>query len=420
LTSADARCVGRGWLSRLALVAGLAVMLAGGCSCEQPRPRPALPIALKEHPLVRVRLGDETPAVQVAVSGPWRLMGPAGQLAAGEKLEWTDVACKAGGVVFADQPAVRGGVELCCEADGATWVRQAVNGKDRERCYRGILRILPTPAGALRVVNVLPMEDYLAGVLTNELPRAWHPEAYKAQAVAARTYALTERNTHGKYDFDVYDSTSSQVYGGAGTETRTAWDAVVATWGIVAVYSDRGKPAILKTYFHSTCGGATVPAGGVFGGPTPPPLEGVPCTYCRNSPRYRWPEVVLAKQEIGEALKRTGYTALVRLGPVARVEVAGTLGEGGRAGTIRIVDQAGSSALVDANYWRGILGPGRIYSTWFDIEDRGDSIALVSGRGWGHGVGLCQWGAQFLAEHGKTGEEILRYYYPKVELVRAY
>ena len=110
----------------------------------------------------------------------------------------------------------------------------------------------------------------------------------------------------------------------------------------------------------------------------------------------------------------------MKLKAVARVEVANTFGDGGRAAGIRVVDEAGAAVIVDANYFRGILGPSRILSTWFDIEDRGKSIALVNGRGWGHGVGLCQYGARYLADRGKTAEEILRFYYPKVELVRAY
>jgi stage II sporulation protein D len=408
------------------LFVALGAIVMAGCSCERPRPQPQPrpappPIGVKEQPLMRVRLGDETPSVWVAVMAPWRLVGPAGPLADGEKLQWTEVVCHSGGVAFAGQPAVRGGVELCSETEGAIWVRQAVNGKDRERYYRGILRILPTPAGALRVINVLPMEDYLAGVVGGEMSPRWNIEALKAQAVAARTYALAERNAHVKYDFDVYDSTLSQVYGGCMAEAASVWRALTATWGIVVTHGGGwSQPRLLTTWFHSTCGGATVPCGSVFGGQTPPPLAGVPCTYCRNSPRYRWAEVVLPKQEIGEALKRTGYTALVRLGPIARIEVASTLGDGGRAATLRIVDAAGVSVLIDANFWRGVVGPGRVLSTWFDIEDRGDSIALVNGRGWGHGVGLCQWGAEFLAERGKTGEEILRYYYPKAELMRAY
>jgi stage II sporulation protein D len=129
---------------------------------------------------------------------------------------------------------------------------------------------------------------------------------------------------------------------------------------------------------------------------------------------------VLTKKEIGEAMKKTGYTAIVKLKAIARVEVASRFGDDGRAAGIRLVDEAGAAVIVDANYFRGILGPGRIFSTWFDIEDRGGGIALTNGRGWGHGIGLCQYGARYLADRGKTAEEILRFYYPKVELVRAY
>ena len=416
---ARARCC----LARLALVAGLGVAMVAGCSCEQPRPRPmpAPSVGVKDQPIVRVRLGEETPTAWVAVMAPWRLNGPAGQLAAGEKLEWTEVICKSHGVVFAGQPPIRGGVELYAEADGAIWVRQTVGGKDRDRYYRGYLRILPTTAGALRIIDILPMEHYLAGVVGGEMPSGWNIEALKAQAVAARSYALAESNARAKSDFDLHDSTQSQVYAGCAVEAASVWKALAATQGVVASYSTGwGKPQVLTAYFHSTCGGATVPSAAVFGGTTPPPLQGVVCNYCRNSPRYHWGEVVLTKKGIGEALKKTGYTPLVRLGPVARVEVASAVADGGRAATIRIVDEAGASVIVDAHYWRGILGPGRILSTWFDIEDRGASIALVSGRGWGHGVGLCQYGAAYLADRGKTAEEILRFYYPKVDLVRAY
>jgi len=413
----------RAWFARLALLGGLGVVMVAGCSCEQPRPRPmpAPSVGVKDQPIIRVRLGDETPTALVAVMAPWRLNGPAGQVAAGEKLEWTEVICKSGGVVFAGQPPIKGGVELYAEADGAIWVRQTVGGKDRDRYYRGYLRILPTTAGSLRIINILPMEHYLAGVVGGEMPAGWNIEALKAQAVAARSYALAESSGRTKLDFDVYDSTLSQVYGGCGLEADSVWRALAATQGIVASYSSGwGKPQVLTTWFHSTCGGGTVPSASVFGGTSSPPLMGVVCDYCRNSPRYHWGEVVLTKKEIGDALKKTGYTALVRLGPVARVEVASTLGDCGRAATIRVVDEAGVSAIVDANYWRGIMGPSRVLSTWFDVEDRGNSIAIVNGRGWGHGVGMCQYGAAYLAERGKLAEEILRFYYPKVDLVRAY
>jgi len=403
---------------RSLLLVGLVMALVGGCSCEGPRAR--VPTMGPEVLRIRVRLGDEAPAVTVAVTGPWRLTGSAGLIASGSELGWTEVQCS-GGVIFGDRPAVSGPVELDAERPGSLWVRQMVGGQPRDRSYRGLLRFVPTENGTVRVINVVPLEAYLAGVLANELYGTWHVEAYKAQAVAARTYTLVEYKRRGRYDFDVYDSTRSQVYGGVGTETPTSWAAVVETWGIVAAYQGPdGKPVLLKTYYHSTCGGETAPAGTVFGGPTPPPLAGgVKCTFCRKSSKYRWPDVVLLESEIGDALRRSGIAELERLGPVQRIEVAETTA-GGRAARIRVVDAAGTSVLVRADYWRSLVGAGKVPSTWFTVEDQPDRIVLRDGRGYGHGVGLCQWGAEFLAAHGKTGEQILRYYYPKVQLVRAY
>jgi len=414
---------GRGlqaWATRSLLAAGVGAALLAGCSCQGPHPRG--PIGGREVPLVRVRLGDETPSVQVAVTGPWRLTGPSGEVASGANLEWTDVAIRDGRVVFGQKAPVAGPLELHAETDGSLWVSQTVGAAQRQRAYRGILRFIPAEGGAICVVNVLSAEAYLAGVLANELPKSWHVEAYKAQAVAARSYALAERNLRTRYDFDVGDSAASQVYGGYSTETRTAWEAVHATWGIVTTYRGAGgKTYLLKAYYHSTCGGETASAGSIFGGPTPPPLAGgVACTYCVRSTKFRWPDVVLTKQEIGDALKRSGDADLARLGPVDQVEVAATNGPGGRAEQIRMADTAGAAVLVQANYWRALVGNGRVPSTWFTLRDQGDRLLVTDGRGYGHGVGLCQWGAEYLAEHGQTGEQILRYYYPTVELLKAY
>jgi stage II sporulation protein D len=411
--------------ARVLVLSALGLLLVGGCSCEPLRRHEAVPVAGKEVPVIRVLLGDENAPAMVAVTGAWTLVGPAGEIASGSNLEWTEIGANGGQVLFGlHQPPVAGTLELRAATDGTLWVHQTVGGKDRERSYRGVLHLVPTEAGTVRLINVLPLEMYVAGVLTNEMPRAWNLEAFKAQAVAARTYALAERNGRTLQDFDVRDSTMSQVYGGHATETATAWDAVAKTWGVVATYRGAGgKTFLLKTYFHSTCGGGTAPVGAVFGGATPAPLAGnVPCIYCGESPKFRWPEVALTKQEIGDALRKTGQPDLVRLGTIDRVEVASTIGgvANGRAELIRVVDTAGQSVLLRADYWRYLVSAGRLFSTWFDLEDAGNRILVKNGRGYGHGVGLCQWGAEYLAEHGKTGEEILRYYYPTVELFRAY
>jgi len=397
------------------LTAGVAVLAFSGCSCEKPRQ----PWMAEEVPRIRVKIGDDAAAVSVAVNGPWRLAGAEGNIAGGDRLGWTRTRADGRNIVVGAIATVDGPVEL--HAPNADPVSVGVPGR-KPRRYRGYLRIQPTQNGQVRVVNVVPMEAYLAGVVAKELYRTWHLEAYKAQAVAARTYALMQHNRRRACGFDLYDTPTSQVYGGVDAETKKAWQAVRATRGVVATYESGGRPVLLPTYYHSTCGGDTVPAGTVFGGPTPPPLRGgTGCTYCRGAPRYRWKkEVVLSKEAITSAVRRSGARALGDLEPIVRVEVAERTGAGGRARRIRLVDAAGRSVLVRASDWRIWVGAGKVPSTWFWMEDRGDAVALVRGRGFGHGVGMCQWGAQFLAAHGQTGEQILRYYYPGVDLVRAY
>jgi len=404
----------------LAAITGAVALGLGGCAPEGPPVR--APRIGKEVPFVRVHLGDDAPSVMVAVHGPWRLTADSGEVGKGARLDWTTVALKDEQIVFGDSPPVVGAVELTGEHDGTIWVRQTVGGASRERGYRGSVRLAPGAGGTVRVVNTLPLEAYVAGVVANELKKAWNVEAYKAQAIAARTYALQERNTHSRYDADVSDSPSSQVYGGCMTETKTAWEALERTWGIVGTYRGaEGKPTLLRMYYSSTCGGMTASAADAFGGTAPPPLfGGVSCIWCSQSPKYRWPDVVLTKQEIADGLHRSIDPELASLGPVDKVEVAERTGANMRATVIRVVGRSGKSVLIRAGNWRLLVGAGKVPSTWFDIEDAGDHIILKNGHGFGHGVGLCQWGAEYLAERGKTGEEILRYYYPGVELVRAY
>jgi stage II sporulation protein D len=393
-------------------------MAMGGCSCEGPKPREPSPA--KEVPLIRVKLGSDARTVAVAVDGPYRLVRGAEAVASGDRLEWMTLQLRGGEIVTENATLGKPPMEIHPGEDGTVAVRQQVEGKERDRTYRGFVRILATAEENLQVVNVLPMEAYLAGVLRNELLKSWHLEAYKAQAVAARTYALAERNRRLSRAFDVYDSQQSQVYGGKDTETARASDAVAVTRGIVAAYRDKeGRLRLLRTYYHSACGGETCPSGVVFGGETVGPLAGVKCDYCYRAKWYRWSEVSLAKKDIADALRQSGVPELRNLGEVRRVEVAETTGAG-RATKIRVVDAGGLSILVNADAWRRFIGGMKVPSTWFTIRDDGERIVLEDGHGFGHGVGMCQWGAQYLAEHSMTGEQIIRFYYPGAVLARAY
>lgn len=407
-------------LAASALGVGLAALVLAGCSCERPQPRKAPPVSPRPVPTIRVKLGSDAPAVTLAVDGPYRLMRGEETVASGDRLEWARLELRGGEIVAGATSFGPPPLELHPAQDGTVAVRFPANGKEVERTYRGFVRLVATADGKLQTINVLPMEAYLAGVLPNELFGRWHVEAYKAQAVAARTYALAERNRRLSRAFDVYDSQQSQVYGGEGSETSKSREAVEATCGVVATCRDAdGRVRLLLTQYHSTCGGATCPSGAVFGGSTPAPLAGVRCPYCLRSSKFRWTGVVLTKKEIGEALRSRGVPALARLKDVVRVEVAETT-SGGRATRIRVTDSGGASLLVDANFWRSALGSLRVPSTWFTVRDEGDRIVLEDGHGFGHGVGLCQFGAEYLASHGMTGEQIVRFYYPGAVLVRAY
>ena len=420
----EARGRRSGWGGRSAsagLGIGLAALVLAGCACEKPEARrPLGRTVAPEIPAIRVKLGADASGVTLAVDGPYRLMRGEEAIASGDRLPWTTLALRDGQVLVGPKSLGPPPLELRSGDDGKIAVRFPPDGKPADRTYRGVLRLVATADGKMQMINVLPMDAYLAGVLANELYGRWHVEAYKAQAVAARTYALAERNRRSSRDFDVYDSQQSQVYGGKDSETSKTWEAVEATRGVVATFRDSaGRVRLLPTYYHSTCGGATCPSGVVFGGETPAPLAGVRCPYCLHSPKFRWSGVVLTKKEVGEALRASGVPALARLRDVVRVQVAETT-SGGRATRIRVTDSAGTALLVDANFWRRAMGSLRVPSTWFAVRDDGDRIIVEDGHGFGHGVGLCQWGAEYLASHGLTGEQIVRFYYPGAVLTRAY
>jgi len=400
------------------LAAAIILALLAGCVPQGPMTSD-IKKPTKGVPMIRVKLADDTPNLWVAVDGPWRLSCSGRTSASATALGWAEVRSEGGGIVVGGQNLGAGPVEIAGQQDGTLRVRQVVGDACRERGYRGTLRVIRTREGLLRPVNVVNLEAYLAGVVCKEMPASWHLEALKAQAVAARTFAIVQRNGRTATDFDVYDTVQSQVYAGLESETEKARKAVAATWGVVGSWRGRGgKPALLHMYFHSTCGGSTDDAGAIFGGEAPPPLRGVDCRYCYRSKRYEWSGVVLTKQEIGDALHRSADPAVRGLGPLARLEVAAETLRG-RVTRLRLVDARGAEATIGADRFRLLVGPSRVASNWFAFADSGDSI-LFAGRGSGHGVGLCQWGAEYLAEQGKTGEEILRYYYPGVDLVRAY
>lgn len=277
-----------------------------------------------------------------------------------------------------------------------------VNGKR----YRGQIEVsVNTGGGGLQVTNYIPLESYLAGVVPNEVGPAWPEEALKAQAVAARTFALYKMSGRSQMAYDLDDSVSSQVYGGVNSEHKNTTDAVKATEGIVAVYN--GK--FIAAFYHSNCGGHTADVKDVWGGDMAY-LGGVDCGFCDQGPHAQW-NGELSGEEIKQRLQKD----LPRLQAVVGVDLRDRDADG-RVKTV-VVRHAGGAETLKAPVFRMLLGPDFLRSTRFVVQPLGASWRFT-GQGWGHGVGLCQEGALGMARNGYSCRDILRHYYPGIELKR--
>ncbi len=195
--------------------------------------------------------------------------------------------------------------------------------------FRGVLEVVPTEsdAGSLNVVNALPVDQYVKGVIANESPSSWPAAALQAQAVAARSFALTV-NVGGN-GFDLYDDTRSQVYEGLASETATTNAATSSTKGQVVIYGNE----IAETYFSACSGGHTESVQNVFFGPAIPYLVGVPDPYDYYCPLHSWtlrfsgPEI---SAKLGGHLKgQLQRVAIVKRGVSPRIVSAKLYGSGG-------------------------------------------------------------------------------------------
>jgi stage II sporulation protein D len=275
------------------------------------------------------------------------------------------------------------------------------------RSYRGDISILKDASGKLLVINTLDLESYLKGVLYHEISHKWPIDAIKAQAVAARTYALYQKEVMRSKDYDVAADTSSQVYGGYSSEKRKTNRAVNFTSGEVLTYKGKLFPA----YFHATCGGTTEYAGELWKIDMIPLKGGRACSFCSESPHYYW-KAELDLKTIAKKLEGR-YQSKEGLNNIAVTERTGT----GRVRTLELKDASGKSMVISAKDFRSLLGPDLIRSTNFSIVIDRDRVTF-SGKGWGHGVGLCQWGAYGMSNKGYNYKQILDLYYPGAEIVR--
>jgi len=300
-----------------------------------------------------------------------------------------------------------------------------VNGTD----YRGKLRlVLNGDRNSFDVVNYVPLEPYLAGVIGAEMPDYWEPSALGAQAIAARTYCLYIKKKFGsKRHWDVSKTQSNQVYKGLSVESPNIWNAVNQTRGQVLYCSHQdGSEDIFPTYYSSTCGGHTEDSKNVFGGEVFGPLSGVPCPYCRYVAKavfFYWPMVVFNKKTVTEKLV-SKYRSLKNLGEITKIIPIekSEYGEFSRMTRIKLIGSTGKSNSLRAEDLRLTIDPSgmKLKSAVCKIDEIKDNWAFVYGRGHGHGVGMCQCGAQAMARQSYTPAQILYYYYPGSQIVSIY
>ncbi|MGB0911446.1 MAG: SpoIID/LytB domain-containing protein, partial [Nitrospirales bacterium] len=295
----------------------------------------------------------------------------------------------------------KGGLTLSLEQAAST---RSNGGKNRQWSLRGGVE-LKQQGSKILVVNHVDVEAYVAGVVTGEINRSWHPEALKAQAVAARTYVLYKKMMNQRQPYDVLSSVQDQVYQGQAQVNSSVTSAIRHTKGKVITFN---RHPILAAY-SSTAAGPTEDASYVWDVDVPY-LKGVECPFDDQSPRYRWRAAVPL-----ERLERKFRALDYAVGTIATITPFSRT-PSGRIDQIRILHSRGELILRGQDF-RRVAGYSTVHSTQFKIESIGRDLVLV-GKGAGHGVGLCQWGMKEMAELGYSYEAIVRYYYPGTDLMQ--
>lgn len=257
----------------------------------------------------------------------------------------------------------------------------------------------------LLVINDLNLEEYLVGVVSKEMNPSWSLEALKAQAVAARTYAVRKILSSRKKFYDLETTIKDQVYKGVVRGNERVRNAVFKTKGEILTY----KGQIAEIYFHSTCGGKTASALEVWA-KNIPYLKSVKCEYDSESPFYFW-KFSIAPAKLRKELIFEGRDP----GVIKKITLKGRT----KSGRVRKIEIKGSKRKISISGedLRRILGYSNLKSTLFKIRFLNGKIEFM-GSGAGHGVGMCQWGAKGMAEKGYSYREILRHYYPGTKITK--
>ncbi len=359
-----------------------------------------MPARATDQLMLRVAIKQDVNQVQVGGSTTAVLKNAEGQvlteLQAGSALNAT---------------AADGSVSIGRWQESAVWLEPQDDGFVwiGDKWYRGRTKVVPT-SGGITAVNYVELDEYLYSVVGSEMPTSWPLEALKAQAVTARSYALYQRQGSANTVFDVGNTTRWQVYHGIEKEAASTQAAVQETRGQVLTHNGQ----IINAVFHSSSGGHTANVEDVWVTPLPY-LRGVPDYDQDGNNRFRWTETFNSDQM---------RARITDIGNILSF-VPERMTDHGRVITMRVVGDAGEKRL-SGDEIRRALG---LNSTLFNVQIQGGQIAstegaappnqfVFNGGGYGHGVGMSQYGARGLAVQGSNYRQILSHYYQGTTLAR--
>jgi len=375
-------------------------------------------------PLIQVKIVEQEESIGIGATGPYQIEDSEGRIDSFpfspslQVMQATPSGIKIDGVAWGKKIFVKP------QKSESLVLIGTLRGKRR---YRGSITV-EQEENYLRVINQLPLEEYLYGVIKWEISPDWFVDALYAQAIAARTYALKkiEEPSYQEQLHHLSATVNDQVYGGFESEYPLIQEAVDMTRGKVITY----QGDLINAFYHSCCGGHTVSSKDVWGGEDFPYLRVGPDKFCDKSPHYHW-EWEIKRSELRKILFEQGFPSgiIYRLLVVSRAQNL-SFAEGGRVTGLFWEHQGGKSPSqpMTGKEFRELInkwfGTDKLRSALFDevklYSKEGMSYFLFQGRGSGHGVGMCQWGAKGMAEQGYSFEEILQFYYPGTRIEKRY
>ncbi len=270
--------------------------------------------------------------------------------------------------------------------------------------YFGKIKIVQKK-GTYFLINYLPLELYLEGVLAGEISYSWPNAAIKAQAIASRSYAVYLMKKRKNEIFDIVNSESNQVFKGVDSSHPNIKKNVLATKDVIMTY--RNEP--IQTFFSATCGGMTEKAEDVWSSDKKLAyFKNIRCHYCTTHPKFNW------DYQINNKTLTTKLMAKLGIKKVKRWEIVERSGSK-RVKKIMVVDEKNKKHFLSGNELRVLLNPAKVLSTKFKLTKRNNKYHF-KGTGFGHGVGLCQWGAKTMAERGFSHKRILNFYYKNITI----